>query len=884
MKLQRLRVEQLRQFRAPFELAGLDPGLNLLVGPNEAGKSTLVRALRAAFFERHRSTTVDDLLPWGEPSAAPDVEVDFTVGDTAYRLRKRFLHRKRCELRVGSRVLDGDDAEQHLAQLLGFQFAARGASRPEHWGIPGLLWIEQGGAQELAESVSHAGDHLRQALEKSVTEIASSQGDTVIGQVRAQRELLLTSTGKPRAAYADAIAESDAATGRVAELDARIAQYRQQVDRLGELQREHTADLSAKPWERAQADQQLAQAQLASLQTQAAHIDSDKATLRQLEQRCELLRVQRDAVTQQEQDLATRALELQNTRAELAQAQAADTRWTTARADADRSMQDSNTALALARQQELRADLLRREHECLERAAALAHTIGRAEAELAQLQAHRALAGASAPGRPEIDRLRDQHQRLGALRIRRQAVATRVQFELIAPERVTLSGENLSGTGERLLTTPTVVDIADVGKLTITPGGTDLGALARDEAALLAEHQALLQRLEAADLEDAETRFGAAEQARRDADHAARLLASLAPEGLDLLRSQHAQLQARAQQAQRQRASLGEPMPGSAELSLAQAEALQELAASHLQKVTQQADAARDALTGAQARCDAAQREHDALHKQLADPSRLDRTQASASQLAQALAQADTVRQHIDTRQAALDAARPDILTQDVSRLQRSAEQSLLVLRERQSTMALLQGKLEEAGAQGLEEERARQQLRCDDARRRRDELRLRAEALDLLLGLLESHRSALTQRLQAPLQAHVQHYLQLLFPRATLDIGANLTPGRLTRAGPHGAQTGPVAELSYGAREQMGVISRLAYADLLKAAGRPTLVILDDALVHSDEQRLEQMKRILFDAAQRHQVLLFTCHPQAWRALGAIPRRIASGSTGADA
>ena len=80
---------------------------------------------------------------------------------------------------------------------------------------------------------------------------------------------------------------------------------------------------------------------------------------------------------------------------------------------------------------------------------------------------------------------------------------------------------------------------------------------------------------------------------------------------------------------------------------------------------------------------------------------------------------------------------------------------------------------------------------------------------------------------------------------------------------------------LSFGAREQMGVISRLAYADLLKEAGRPTLIILDDALVHSDDQRMEQMKRVLFDAAQRHQVLLFTCHPLAWRDMGAAPRAI---------
>jgi uncharacterized protein YhaN len=55
------------------------------------------------------------------------------------------------------------------------------------------------------------------------------------------------------------------------------------------------------------------------------------------------------------------------------------------------------------------------------------------------------------------------------------------------------------------------------------------------------------------------------------------------------------------------------------------------------------------------------------------------------------------------------------------------------------------------------------------------------------------------------------------------------------------------------------GVISRLAYADLLKEGGRPTLIIMDDALVHSDPHRLEQMQRVVFDASQRHQILVFT-------------------------
>lgn len=82
-----------------------------------------------------------------------------------------------------------------------------------------------------------------------------------------------------------------------------------------------------------------------------------------------------------------------------------------------------------------------------------------------------------------------------------------------------------------------------------------------------------------------------------------------------------------------------------------------------------------------------------------------------------------------------------------------------------------------------------------------------------------------------------------------------------------------------------MGVVARLAYADLLQAAGKPTLLILDDALVHTDKDRLDQMKRVLYDAASRHQILVFSCHPQAWRDLGVAARELSQeGNSGAGA
>jgi uncharacterized protein YhaN len=45
--------------------------------------------------------------------------------------------------------------------------------------------------------------------------------------------------------------------------------------------------------------------------------------------------------------------------------------------------------------------------------------------------------------------------------------------------------------------------------------------------------------------------------------------------------------------------------------------------------------------------------------------------------------------------------------------------------------------------------------------------------------------------------------------------------------------------------------------------------IILDNALVHCDAERLEQVKRVLFDAGERYQVLLFSCHPERWSGLG---------------
>ncbi|MDP3277220.1 MAG: AAA family ATPase [Deltaproteobacteria bacterium] len=72
------------------EIGPLGPGVNVVSGVNESGKSTMVRALRAALFERttFRGQSVSSLVSRGTKNA-PRVEVDFEVDGTLYRLRKQ---------------------------------------------------------------------------------------------------------------------------------------------------------------------------------------------------------------------------------------------------------------------------------------------------------------------------------------------------------------------------------------------------------------------------------------------------------------------------------------------------------------------------------------------------------------------------------------------------------------------------------------------------------------------------------------------------------------------------------------------------------------------------------------------------------------------------
>lgn len=122
-----------------------DKGFNLVVGRNEAGKSTLFEALTRVMFDRYSSKAEDikKINHW-TGSLGPEVELIFIEGSHRYKIRKRFLHQPICEFfteRNGQwdRDHEGDKADHELQKILSGSTPSR-ASQPENRGLAQALW------------------------------------------------------------------------------------------------------------------------------------------------------------------------------------------------------------------------------------------------------------------------------------------------------------------------------------------------------------------------------------------------------------------------------------------------------------------------------------------------------------------------------------------------------------------------------------------------------------------------------------------------------------------------------------------------------------------------------------------------------------------------
>jgi len=880
--LQHLRLQQVRKF-AGLELADLRPGLNLFAGPNGAGKSSVVRAIRAAFLERHSSSSATDLRPEHDSSAAPSVALEFFLLGQSYRLEKSFLKKKRCDLTSGSRHWSAQEAEDHLAQLLGFGFPAKG-SKPEHWGVPGLLWVEQGASpQDFKTSLGHAGQHLHaalhsQAASEQTSALAATAGDGLIGQLEQELGALIGKSGKPVGPLAQLLQALHDDQARLAALEASIADYRSQVDALAQLVQAQAEDERLRPetaWQaelaRAQAHRQQAQQLQQSYQQgqqQQEHLQRQMDWLTQtlqaqatqvqrLEQRKQAQAQARDDVEQARQHLAGCRQEAERLHQALEQARQ---QWQQAQEAQHRARQRSELEQrwqASQKQQQVLQENWQQAQVCLQKVKQIAHDLS-----------------AITIKKTDVSRLQQLERAVHIASAQYQAAATVVAFDLPAGAAVPWQSDGAAGSwqgqGQMALDAATVVQLPGGGQLTITPAGQEAAQARQRLAHAQGQLATALTQLGVVDGDAAQVLWERQAQGQQQLALAEQALQLHAPQGMELLHTQLQQVQAQTQAYAAQWEQIPAAVADSPAWAGAQSTA--QAAEQAWQQGQQQLQQAQQTLALAEQQHHIAQREYTALAEQLQQaPAQQAQDQ---QQLVQLQTQAAALQQSLQAQARALQAPELQLAHQDIERLQKSLAAHAQQSQARKEKIAALRAHLDAVGASGLEETAALLAATVAQQERRAKAQQRRADALQLLVQRLKAARLAAVQRLQAPLARRLQHYVRLLQPGATLELDGQLAPAHIhADAGGVGTFMGAVELLSYGSQEQLGILSRLAYADVLREAGQPTLLMLDDVLVHSDAQRLAQMKRALFDAAQRHQVLLFTCRPQDWGDAG-VPIR----------
>lgn len=148
MIIEQISIENWRGYRDRKDFA-FSGDINLLIGPNEAGKTTILEALWRTFFDKHnvKSAEIQQIQPLGT-SLAPRTAVIFNHSGTRYRLEKQFLEHPYAKLykEQNSRLVllgDQDKAESYVVAMFKGSMPGKGMSKPTHRGISEALWYLQ---------------------------------------------------------------------------------------------------------------------------------------------------------------------------------------------------------------------------------------------------------------------------------------------------------------------------------------------------------------------------------------------------------------------------------------------------------------------------------------------------------------------------------------------------------------------------------------------------------------------------------------------------------------------------------------------------------------------------------------------------------------------
>ncbi|MFZ1467352.1 MAG: chromosome segregation protein SMC [Paracoccaceae bacterium] len=861
MKLLALHLTNVRKFTGKrASITGIGDGITVVSEANEFGKSTFFDAIHALFFEKYSATSkpVKSLQPYA--GGGVEVAADIATDQGSFRLEKRFLARKSAKvIRLNDNVTiaQDDEAERWIATLLG-----SGSEGPA-----GLLWVRQGllGLEpEGKTEKTQAMDARRDILSSVAGEIDAMTGgrrmDRVMRAVADALAALATKTGRKTGVWKQAADEVEALEADLATVSAQVATLdtaliaRKAAEAA--FQRLNNADANSRrdaALKAAKAAMDTARAHaglvtagrqdrdLAALKAKAAQADLDAflaaldglSTAQALVIRC----------TAQSDEAKAEAAQLKQV-LDVAQVKYRDTLAAVTQTRADLDAARLQIAARKARSQ----------------AQALASQITKAEAAAAERDAARAVVKASTATADWLQRIEAATADVAKHTATLTATATTLRVTYDGSARIALNGEDvpqdkaLRVEGEARLTLPGIGQMV----LTAQAAGVESQALLVIAKARLTD---LLAQTGATTVQDARERAATRAQAQIKADRAQDVLDALAPDGTDALHGAKAEADLTSVGAH------DAPLPAIAALETALAEAEQTEKSSHSTMAQTDRDhtTARETAIKAEAAAEAAQATHvraataagpaenhdsrraDLLRDHALSDSALKAANTSLQSLIDAAPDQDTASAELQRAEAAVTAAQ--------------TERSQLGER-----LAALSSEIRTLAGNGIEERRDDLAGQLYTARMAEARLAQQAAALTRLQAALEAERNAARDMYFGPVQEELKPLLSILHRDATLHFDSDsLLPTGLTRADADEM----LDDLSGGTREQIAILTRLAFARLFARQGRHMPIILDDALVYSDDDRIIKMFTALTRVAKDQQIIVFSCRQLAFQDLG---------------
>ncbi|OBY30915.1 AAA family ATPase [Mycolicibacter kumamotonensis] len=861
MRLHRLTLTNYRGV-AHREIDFPDHGVVVVAGANEIGKSSMIEALDLLLESKDRSAKKD--VKQVKPTHADvgaEVTAEISTGPYRFVYHKRFHKAPRTQLTVlepRREQLTGDEAHERVRAMLDETMDTG-------------LWQ----AQRVLQAASTAAvdlsgcDALSRALDVAAGDTATPSGTepVLIERIDAEYARYFTPTGRPTGEWAAAVAAlatADAEVARctdlVAEVDDRVLRHTELTEQLARLTDDRVAAEARHSAAKAAGDtiaalrDQLRDAQLVATAAEATDAAA-QAAHGERHRLCGELESRTAAIALLDSEIAE-ATQLRAT---------ADTEATAAEgaaAEAARLLADATERVETARRV---VDQLAAREEA-ERLRTRLARIDATEGDLEQVVAELA---AITVTEPVLRRIEDAAAALDRAQASLVAISGTLEVTAAADVELLIAGEHTPLAAGQSWSAPVTegadVELPGVLSVRVRPGDSAREAHTKHTAA----QDELAAALAAAGVED----LAAArrcDQRRRElqGSHdqlAATLLALRGDDAVEELRIRLAQLR-------------GEHAEVGAEITPEDARAEREAAEAQRAQAHADCDSRRRAASESAARLTAAatsvtllqnkgvtqRAELETVTQRLTEhrASVSDRDLAAAAESSgQALRAA---RQRLGEVSEQLAAATPELVDAELADAAQQLQE--LSVRHTATARALHEVEVELAvfGTEGRKGQLDAAQTAREHAAAEHDRIGRRARAASLLRSTMIRHRDDTRLRYVEPFRTEIQRLgVRVFGADFEVDVDTDLKICARTLDG----RTVPYESLSGGAKEQLGILTRLAGAALV-AKEDSVPVVIDDALGFTDPDRLEKMGAVFDAVGAQGQVIVLTCSPDRYRSV----------------